>query len=290
MHARVALLAVSALGLVLAPALAGGRSADEPAAPERPAGTLVFLSQGNRLTSVDVATGRRTTRRVQGVATCAPEMQVTGGHLVFGGYRGRRTVVYSVPVTLDERPRELGVAHQFVRSVTEGRIWLVGTSCHRSRMTGVKEVTVDGRVTVKSDRRVPSPWAAGATERGLVLMRGRSLFVWDPVSGRRFRGPKSASSLDRSARSFPDGRLLAKPTKVKRRWHVELVDSRTGRSTPIPGSATGRLYPNPRWSPSSGWLFMYAGPDRFKAYRPGAPRAVTLHLKWPRRAATYVAG
>jgi hypothetical protein len=290
MHARVALLAVSALGLTLAPALAGGRSADEPAAPERPAGTIVFLSQGNRLTSVDVATGRRTTRRVRGIAACAPEMQVTGGHLVFGGYRGQRTVVYSVPVTLDEPPRELGTAHQFVRSATEGRVWLVGTNCHRSRMTGVKEVTVDGRVTVKSERRVPSPWVAGATERGLVLMRGRTLFGWDPVSGQRFPGPKSASSLDRSARSFPDGTLLAKPRKVNRRWHVELVDSRTGRSTPIPGSATGRLYPHPLWSPSSGWLFIYAGPNRFKAYRPGAPRAVTLHLKWPRRAATYVAG
>jgi hypothetical protein len=128
MHVRVALLGVSALGLALAAALAGGRSTDEPLTPERPAGTLVFLSQGNRLTAVDVATGRRTTRRVQGVATCAPEMYVTGGHVVFAGFRKRRTVVYSVPVGLDERPGALGTAHQFVRSATDGRIWLVGPS------------------------------------------------------------------------------------------------------------------------------------------------------------------
>jgi hypothetical protein len=289
MHARLALLAVSALGLALAPALAGGRSAQEPATPERPAGTLVFLTQGHRLTSVDVASGRRTTRRVPGVAACGPEMQVTGGHVVFAGYRKEDTVVFSIPVGLGEPARELGTAHQFVRSATEGRVWLAGTNCHRSRMTGVREVTVDGRVTVSSSRRVPSAWVVGATERGLVLMRRRTTFVWDPVSGRRFRGPKSTPGYDRSARSFPEGRLLAKPTKVNRRWHLELVDSRTGKSTPIPGSASGRFYPTAHWSPSSGWLFFYTR-DGFKAYRPGTERAIPLHVKWPRKAASYVVG
>jgi hypothetical protein len=156
-------------------------------------------------------------------------------------------------------------------------------------MSGVKEVTVDGQVTVSSPRRVPSPWVVGATERGLVLTRGRRTFVWDPVSGRRFRAPKSASSVERSARSSPDGRLLVKPAKVNRRWHLELVDARTGKSTPIRGSATGRFYPTAHWSPSSGWLFFNTR-DGFKAYRPGAARAVPLRLEWPRRASSYVVG
>jgi hypothetical protein len=216
-------------------------------------------------------------------------MQVTGGHVVFAGYRKEDTVVFSIPVGLGEPARELGTAHQFVRSATEGRVWLAGTNCHRSRMTGVREVTVDGRVTVSSSRRVPSAWVVGATERGLVLMRRRTTFVWDPVSGRRFRGPKSTPGFDRSARSFPEGRLLAKPTKVNRRWHLELVDSRTGKSTPIPGSASGRFYPTAHWSPSSGWLFFYTR-DGFKAYRPGTERAIPLHVKWPRKAASYVVG
>jgi hypothetical protein len=214
---------------------------------------------------------------------------------VFAAFRKQRTVVYSVPIGLDERPRELGTAHQFVRSATEGRMWLVGTNCHNSRMTGVKEVTVRGRVTVSSRRPVPSSWVAGATERGLVLYRRHGLFVWDPVSGRRFEWLGKRPPGNRSTRSFPDGTLLAKPQLDKRQagvrhWHVELVDSRSGRSTPIPGSASGEYYPDVRWSPSSGWLFFRAGLTTLKAYRPGAKRAVTLHLKWPRRAATYVVG
>jgi hypothetical protein len=295
MHALAALLAASALGLALASPLAGDPPARDRAAGDRPSGTLVFLSRGNRLTSVDVASGHRTARRVPGVATCGPEMEVTGGHVVFAGFRKHGTVVFSVPAGLEQRPRELGAAHQFVRSATEGRVWLVGTDCHRSHMTGVKEVTVTGRVVVRSSRRVPSTWVAGATERGLVLLRRRELFVWDPVTGREFRWPNPRSSFNRSARSFPDGVLLAKPklgkrTAGKRRWHVELVDSRTGKSTPVPGSTTGELYPDPRWSPSSGWLFFRAGRGSLKAYRPGADRAITIGVGWPARAVSYVVG
>jgi hypothetical protein len=295
MHARVALLAVSALGLALAPALAGGRSADGPVAGEPPAGTLVFIGHGNQLTSVDVASGHRTARRVPGVAACAPEMQVTGGHVVFAGYRKQRTVVYSVPLDLEQPARELGTAHVFVRSATEGRVWLAGTDCHRAHMTGVKEVTVTGRTVLSSERRVPGAWVAGATERGLVLARRHGLFVWDPVSGRRFDWPAKRPPVDRSTRSFPDGKLLAKAKLGKRkagtrRWHVELVDSRSGRSTPVPGSTTGEFYPDPRWSPSSGWLFFRAGRGTLKAYRPGAARAIRIDVAWPSKAVSYVVG
>jgi hypothetical protein len=315
------LLAVSALGLALAPPLAAERPAGE-----RPSGSLVFLSRGNQLTSVDLGSGRRTVRRVPGVATCAPELQVTGGHVVFAGYRRQTTVVFSVPVALDRPPRLLGPAHQFVRSTTEGRVWLVGTDCDQSQMKGVKEVSVDGQVTASSDRRIPSTWLAGATEQGLVLQRRRALFVWDPLSGRRtglgldavsdVSGPavagcasrcrrlaildddgrrtiahaKAPTRLDAGARFSPDGQLLAAPAVARKRWHVELVDPRTGSSRPIRGSATGDTYPDLRWSASSGWLFFRSGHDRLKAYRPGADKAITLPLRWPRKAVSYVAG
>jgi hypothetical protein len=162
-------------------------------------------------------------------------------------------------------------------------------------MTGVKEVTVTGRTVVSSARRVPGTWVAGATERGLVLARRRGLFVWDPVSGRRFDWPGRRPPADRSARSFPDGTLLAKPKlgrrqAGKRTWHLELIDSRSGTSTAIPGSTTGEWYPDPRWSPSSGWLFFRAGRTGLKAYRPGAQRAITIDVAWPRKATSYAAG
>ncbi len=157
------------------------------AAPERPAGTIVYLSSGNRLTAVDVATGRRRTRRISAVATCGPEMHVVAGRIVFAGLRGDRTTVFSIPLALDRRPTRLGAAHQFVPSATPGRVWLAGTDCDRGRMVGVKEVTVDGRVTVASRDRVPGTWVEAAVRSGLVLLRRRALVVWDPRTGRTVR-------------------------------------------------------------------------------------------------------
>jgi hypothetical protein len=66
-----------------------------------------------------------------------------------------------------------------------------------------------------------------------------------------------------------------------RRYAVALVDTRTGRHTIIPGSQTGRAYPELRWSRSSSWLFIRDG-RRLRAYRPGAARTQGLPMKLPR--------
>ena len=72
-------------------------------------------------------------------------------------------------------------------SATDGRVWLAGLDCDRARMAGAREVTVDGRVTAESRRRVPGTWVAAAARSGLVIQRGRSLLVWDPSTGRTVR-------------------------------------------------------------------------------------------------------
>ena len=59
-------------------------------------------------------------------------------------------------------------------------MWLAGLDCDRPAMVGAREVTVGGRVTVASRRRVPGSWLAAAVHGGLVVQRGRSLLVWDP--------------------------------------------------------------------------------------------------------------
>jgi hypothetical protein len=326
MLAVAAVLVVTALSLALAPQLsgeAGGADAD------RPSGTLLFLSRGNELTSIDVESGRRVVRRVPGVAGCAPEVQLSGDRVVFAGVRRRRTTVFSVPVTLDRPPKLLGAAHAFVPSATDGRVWLAGTDCDQSKMVGVREVTVDGRVTMTSHRRVPGRWLDGAVEGGLVVAERRTLVVWDPRMGRKVdrlaldalldtRGPLLAGCarhsdcrrlvilnrrtgrttvalpdgpyrLDSAAKLSPDGLLLAAPAVAKRRWRVALVDTADGATTIVPGSATGRAYPDLKWSPSSGWLFFRAR-DRLRAYRPGAARVVTLPIRPPRNAVAFVAG
>jgi hypothetical protein len=249
--------------------------------------------------------------------------------VVFAGLRRGRSVVYSAPVSLDRAPRRLGRAHAFVPSATEGRVWLAGVDCSRRTMVGVREVTVDGEVTVSSDQRVPEGWIAGAVEGGLVIQRRRELTVWDPrtrSSGRRLplegvgdahgsrligcaprsrcrelvivdaasggavaARPKRPYRLDLGTEFSPDGSLVATPAAAGRRWSVALVDTSSGRTTIVPGSRTGAAYPMLTWGDSKGWLFFRADGDRIMAYRPGARRAVELPFRFPRRALAFMA-
>jgi len=325
------ILVMVVLGLLALPAPTGSgdERAQRAAVSERPAGTLVFTFGSNRLTAIDVATGRRTVRRVSDVAACGPQMHVTGGHVIFAGVERGRTVVFSAPVTLNRRPTRLGAAHAFVPSATPGRVWLAGVDCDRTAMTGVREVTVDGDVTQESRQRVPGTWLAAAVPGGLVVPSGRDFVVWSPSTGdttpplglaavtaahgrvlagctaaSRCRGlairdattlggvePRleSDSEIDFGAAFSPDGSLLAAPVRSGRRWRVVLVDTSTGEATVIPGSFT-RHYPELRWAASTGWLFARTGPRRLMAYRPGMSRATRLPFRAPRGAAGYVAG
>jgi hypothetical protein len=197
-------------------------------------------------------------------------------------------------------------------------------------MVGVKEVDVDGQVTQSSERRVPSGWLTGAVERGLVLQRRRSVSVWDPSTGLTHDTPgieaadavwrnsmvacpassrcgrlvivdaETASTvvvrppgsygLDLSAEFSPDGSLLAAPAIANRRWRIALVNTSDGTSTILPGSRTGKSYPDLSWSASSGWLFFRGERGRVMAYRPGEERAVSLPFRLPRQAVAFMAG
>jgi hypothetical protein len=327
-----AVLAAAALAALL-PASGGepvARDDARPTATTRPAGTLVIITGQRTLTAIDVASGRRTSRVVRSVAACGPELHVIAGRVVFAAVRESGTIVFSIPLALDRRPTRLGRAHQFVPSATPGRVWLAGTDCERSRMGGAREMTVDGRVTVRSERRLPGQWLAGAVGAGLVVQRMRSLLVWDPRSGRTVRRlglagvaatrgdlmvgcttrsrcrdvaiadagsartvvarPVPRHRLDFGGKLSPDGSLLAVPAYRQRRWRVAIVDTRTGASTLIRGTGLGRSYPFMAWSASSGWLFVRGHGGRISAYRPGAQRAVRLPIQVRGRIPSFAAG
>jgi hypothetical protein len=247
--------------------------------PEPPAGTLVYLSDANRLTAIDVATGQRVTRRVRSLPGCGAELFVTGGHVVFSAVVKGRTTVYSIPLTLDRRPKRLGTAHVFGPSATDGRVWLAGTDCDRAEMTGIREVSVDGEVTFERAGRVPGNWVAAAVPEGLVVLDEQEDFVWDPRTGRT-----AEASFDFDAVPSPDGSLVATPVQAGRRWSVAL-----GGGGTIRGSATGRSFPELAWSRSSGRLFIRSG-FRVKTYRPGDARAVRLPFRLPRSTVAVAAG
>lgn len=58
-------------GLVLVLLSGCGGAEREPAVTEKPQGTLVVLADENRLTTIDVASGRRATRRVRSLPPVA---------------------------------------------------------------------------------------------------------------------------------------------------------------------------------------------------------------------------
>jgi hypothetical protein len=295
---------------------------------ETPTGTLVSIVRSNRLTAIDAASGRRTVRQVSAVAGCGAELFQIAGHIVFAGLIDSRTVVFSIPLSLNRPPRRLGSAHAFVPSATEGRVWLAGVDCSRNRMVGVREVTVDGEPTLASGRRVPGSWVHGAVKGGLVVQRGRALYIWDPRTARTGRrleldaltatqgdllvgcaagskcrelailDPSSSTEvtarheghrLQPDATVSPDGSLVAVPAHAKRRWGVALVNTRDGTTSIVPGSDTGDSYPELSWAASTGWLFFRAG-TRVMAYRPGEPRAVKLPFRLRADALGFVAG
>jgi hypothetical protein len=325
------LVALALAGLLAAPLSGSGGAPDSqvPTAAERPAGTLVFVFRSSRLAAIDVATGRRTVRRVPAIASCGPELHVTDGHVIFAGVRRSRTVVYSAPVTLDRAPTRLGTAHAFVPSATAGRVWLAGVDCTRRAMVGVRELTVDGQVTRTSDRRVTGTWLEGAVEDGLVVLRRRRLGIWDPSTGGTRRLPLEGTAeghgsllvgcapgsrgrkllmfdtrsgdrvrprpprsyrLDPGAKFSPDGSLIAAPAVAGKRWSIALVDTRDGTTRIVPGSSTGEVYPSLAWSASSGRLFFSARAGRIGAYRPGEERARRLPFRLPGNALALMAG
>ena len=283
------LVAVAITALTALPACGDeSRPAPAPAqqsrVSERPAGTLVYVSGSNRLTAVDVATGRRRVRKMPAVAQCGPQLHITGGHVVFAGMSKGRTTVFSVPVALDGPPVRLGAAHAFVPSVTPGRVWLAGMNCDRPQMIGVREVTVDGREVAASRRRVPGTWLAAAVRGGLVIYRERTLLVWNPSTGRTRRltlaavvaargdlmigctasskcgdlaiadaatsrtvvaRPGPHRRLDHAVALSPDGRQLATPALWNRRWSVALVDTRTGATSPRAPNQEGAAMSRP---------------------------------------------
>ena len=100
--------------------------------------------------------------------------------------------------------------------------------------------------------------------------------------------PAGRHQLDGSGAFSPDGSLLATPARVGRRWSVALVDARTGKVTIIPGTRTGKVYPELRWSRSSGRLFIRAG-RTLEAYRPSERRAEALPFRLPVSAAAFAA-
>jgi hypothetical protein len=266
----------------------------------RPSG-LLFLAgrEPGTLIRVDVAAGTAVERRLPQLSGGDPPYMVA--------FTGGRVVTFSLGRTSSlapglSDPRSLGEAWFFVPSATPGRVWnILRKRGSNVKFRGVREVTVDGRVTARRDAAVPG-WPVGAVDAGIVVQR-RVLAVWDPVRARvvrrlpadfpvAFHGALAASCADpcravhltdtatgrdravpgRFAVPYegafsPDGRRLALPAAGGR---VALIDVAAGTATLVPGARMSGEYKLLAWG-SSGWLFYSVGAGRLGAWRSGAP-------------------
>jgi hypothetical protein len=206
---RLIFAALFALALAV-PAGCGGaeEASDRGAAPVtsgsggNPTG-LLFLRQVREpsVTRIDLASGESTTVSLPQLAPGDPPFHLvqTGGRLVF--YGGSHT--YALDLDLEGPPLELGESWYFVPSGRDGRVWLTTldpASPETVRdLKAVREVTVDGEVTVPESGRPPSrgPTIVAAVTDGLLFQEDDELRLWHPRTGEvtmRLPGPFPAAT------------------------------------------------------------------------------------------------
>lgn len=73
----------------------------------------------------------------------------------------------------------------FIPSSSPDRVWvgIVGEGQDDGRLTAVREVSIDGQVTVPDTRPPGGAWPVAAVSGDLVFQREGELFVWDPSTG-----------------------------------------------------------------------------------------------------------
>jgi len=154
---------------------------DEPrAAAADP--TLVYLAGDGELTVVDVAAGTSRTVALPARFGGDPPYRIVraGGRLVL--WAG--SAVYTVDLELRSLPTKLADAWFFLPSAAPGRVWLALLDRESPetarRLRAVREVTVDGNVTVSDVAPPEGRWPAAAVDGALVFEKDGVLEVWDP--------------------------------------------------------------------------------------------------------------
>jgi hypothetical protein len=289
-----------------------------------PSGTLYLSStqfEPRTVTVIDVGKRQVLVRRVSELAPGDPPytIAVIAGQLVVYGRDG----TYAVGARVREPGRRIGASWFFIPSASPGRVWLVSLDARdpgRAHGLGsVREVTLDGRVTLARSARPPH--APVAALDGGLLVQGPTLELWQPASGRilrdlpglfplathgsllascgshcpvlhitnartgtdvRIRPGPGVQFLESYDGAFsPDGRLIAVPASTTAgKTRVAIVDIARRTATLVPGAGLASDYTLLAWA-SSGWLFYNAGNGRLAAYHPGAARAIVLpvHVK-----------
>jgi outer membrane protein assembly factor BamB len=145
---------------------------------ESSAATLL-LSSDHALTAIDLERGTSERVAVDELAGGDPPYRLTrrGDAVVFYGERG--DTYAATPAALDA-PWRLGSSSYYLPSAEPDRVWLVEGSASTLARNEVREVAIDGRITLEPRLLPAETIPQGAVSQGLVLSDGSGLRVWDP--------------------------------------------------------------------------------------------------------------
>lgn len=229
---------------------------------------IFLLAEGNRVTRVDLGTGKQRTVVVPGLVGGDPpfHLLVRGDRLVYWGRTENdgEFATFSIPLDLRGPPQLLDRALIFVPSTHPDRVWLVYDTNGDRRPAVVREVTATGVETVPRTALPPGSYPDRGVDDGLLLERNRKLEVWRPGVG-AVRAFSTGPSLDANASTVAwvsesdDGRL-----------HVAAVDTGAERVY-APRTGTERFLAG-ALSPDGRTLAALVGPS------PG-PQSTGVHAR-----------
>ena len=229
---------IVATAVVIAGAWAAGREGDGSTVPITPGADvpadLLFLAGDGEAWVVDPA--RET-------ATHLPMPQLPPGDAPYRVVRRDDALVAWAYRTLLLRPSADSVSSDvlvpdslvFIPSSSPDRVWvgIVDEGQNDGRLTAVREVSIDGQVTVPDTRPPDGAWPVAAVSGYLVFQREGELFVWDPATGQE---------IDRLPGQLPvawQGSQLAWCDAACRSLHIADLASGGHLTVEPPAGATG---------------------------------------------------
>lgn len=191
---RAALAAVVAAAAVWAGLATRGRDRPPPPPAQVERGPHLFLSgKYGKVWRVDPAGGVLHTD-VRELQPGDPPYHLLARGDALVGY-GRNT--YLLDPALRDEPEELARGSLFfLPSAHRDRVWIANEDDDPDSpglIATVREVAIDGDVTVEEVRPPQGAWPEAAVEAGIVLAPGGRRIVWDPETDRvvfRFPGPR----------------------------------------------------------------------------------------------------
>ena len=149
-------------------------------------GVSLYLAGDGELTVVDVDAGTSRVLSVPELAPGDPPYRIVraGDKLVVHG----PDAAYTAGLDTPSEPRRLAEAWFFIPSADPDRVWVALLDPESPdtvrALSGVREITVDGRVTVPDVAPPRGAWPLSAAGRALVFEAADGLEVWDYVTGK----------------------------------------------------------------------------------------------------------